>query len=107
MRSKWYGTLAGDGIDDPVEYYWCMTCNKEQLNKVKVSDIEGDANVAGVFVNWSHDEDHNVDEINMERKQYQLGQKLNILEKYLALSLSGRISSIAGGHRSLSGVVRG
>jgi hypothetical protein len=37
----------------------------EQLNKVKVSDVEGDANVAGVFVNWSHDEDHNVDEINM------------------------------------------
>jgi hypothetical protein len=39
--------------------------NNEQLNKVKVSDVEGDANVAGVFVNWSHDEDHNVDEINM------------------------------------------
>jgi hypothetical protein len=37
----------------------------EQLNKVKVSDVEGDANVAGVFVNWTHDEDHNVDEINM------------------------------------------
>jgi len=37
----------------------------EQLNKVKVSDVEGDANVAGVFVNWSHDDDHNVDEINM------------------------------------------
>ena len=37
----------------------------EQLNKVKVSDVEGDANVAGVFVNWDHDEDHNVDEINM------------------------------------------
>jgi hypothetical protein len=37
----------------------------EQLNKVKVSDTEGDANVAGVFVNWSHDEVHNVDEINM------------------------------------------
>jgi hypothetical protein len=37
----------------------------EQLNKVKVSDVEGDANVAGVFVNWEHDEDHNVDEINM------------------------------------------
>jgi hypothetical protein len=37
----------------------------EQLNKVKVSDTEGDANVAGVFVNWTHDEDHNVDEINM------------------------------------------
>jgi hypothetical protein len=37
----------------------------EQLNKVKVSDVEGDANVAGVFVNWTHDEAHNVDEINM------------------------------------------
>jgi hypothetical protein len=30
-----------------------------------VSDVEGDANVAGVFVNWTRDEDHNVDEINM------------------------------------------
>jgi hypothetical protein len=39
--------------------------DNEQLNKVKVSDVEGDSNVAGVFVNWSHDEDHNVDEINM------------------------------------------
>ena len=37
----------------------------EQLNKVKVSDVEGDANVAGVFVNWEHDDTHNVDEINM------------------------------------------
>jgi hypothetical protein len=37
----------------------------EQLNKVKVSDTEGDVNVAGVFVNWSFDEQHNVDEINM------------------------------------------
>jgi hypothetical protein len=39
--------------------------DNEQLNKVKVSDTEGDANVAGVCVGWSHDEDHNVDEINM------------------------------------------
>ena len=37
----------------------------EQLNKVKMSDVEGDANVAGVFVNWTHDDAHNVDEINM------------------------------------------
>lgn len=37
----------------------------EQLNKVKMSDVEGDPNVAGVFVNWTHDEAHNVDEINM------------------------------------------
>jgi hypothetical protein len=41
------------------------TVENEQLNKVKVSDVEGDANVAGVFVNWSYDEAHNVDEINM------------------------------------------
>jgi hypothetical protein len=46
-----------DAEGDPVE--------NEQLNKVKVSDVEGDANVAGVFVNWEHDEAHNVDEINM------------------------------------------
>jgi len=39
--------------------------DNEQLNKVKVSDVEGDANVAGVFVNWTHDDAHNVDEINM------------------------------------------
>ena len=41
------------------------TVENEQLNKVKVSDVEGDANVAGVFVNWDYDEAHNVDEINM------------------------------------------
>jgi hypothetical protein len=46
-----------DAEGNPVE--------NEQLNKVKVSDVEGDVNVAGVFVNWSHDEQHNVDEINM------------------------------------------
>ena len=39
--------------------------SNEQLNKVKVSDVEGDADVAGVFVNWSYDEQHSVDEINM------------------------------------------
>ena len=39
--------------------------DNEQLNKVKVSDVEGDANVAGVFVNWTYDEAHSVDEINM------------------------------------------
>jgi hypothetical protein len=46
-----------DADGNPVE--------NEQLNKVKVSDTEGDANVAGVFVNWDHDKAHNVDEINM------------------------------------------
>jgi hypothetical protein len=39
--------------------------DNEQLNKVKVSDVEGDANVAGVFVNWDYDEAHQIDEINM------------------------------------------
>ena len=46
-----------DADGNPVE--------NEQLNKVKVSDVEGDANVAGVFVNWTRDDAHNVDEINM------------------------------------------
>ena len=41
------------------------SAENEQLNKVKVSDVEGDANVAGVFVNWYFDEQHQVDEINM------------------------------------------
>jgi hypothetical protein len=26
----WIGTLAGDNFDDPVDYYWCMNCHKEQ-----------------------------------------------------------------------------
>jgi hypothetical protein len=26
----WIGTLAGDSFDDPVDYYWCMNCHKEQ-----------------------------------------------------------------------------
>jgi hypothetical protein len=39
--------------------------DNEQLNKVKVSDVEGDPDVAGVFVNWTHDDAHDVDEINM------------------------------------------
>jgi len=46
-----------DADGNPVE--------NEQLNKVKVSNVEGDANVAGVFVNWTYDEAHSVDEINM------------------------------------------
>jgi hypothetical protein len=49
--------VYADADGNPVE--------NEQLNKVKVSDVEGDANVAGVFVNWTHDDAHNVDEINM------------------------------------------
>ena len=37
----------------------------EQLNKVKVSDVEGDINVAGVFVNWDNDDQENPFDLNM------------------------------------------
>lgn len=26
----WIGTLTGNDINDPVDYYWCMWCRKEQ-----------------------------------------------------------------------------
>ena len=39
--------------------------DNEQLNKMKVSDVEGDTNVAGVFVNWTRDEDCNSDDMNI------------------------------------------
>jgi hypothetical protein len=35
----------------------------EQCNKVKVSDVEGDANVAGVFVSWTYDDIHNTNDL--------------------------------------------
>jgi len=35
------------------------TEDNEQLNKMAVSSVEGDANVAGVFVNWDEDDDWN------------------------------------------------
>jgi len=41
------------------------TLPNEQLNKMKVSDVEGDTNVAGVFVNWTRDEDCNSDDMNI------------------------------------------
>jgi hypothetical protein len=42
-----------------------VVAGNEQLNKMKVSDIEGDTNVAGVFVNWTRDEDYNSDDMNV------------------------------------------
>jgi hypothetical protein len=33
--------------------------DNEQLNCMAVSSVEGDANVAGVFVNWDDDDDFN------------------------------------------------
>jgi hypothetical protein len=42
-----------------------VIAENEQLNKMKVSDVEGDTNVAGVFVNWTRDEDFNSDDMNV------------------------------------------
>ena len=42
-----------------------VVAENEQLNKMKVSDVEGDTNVAGVFVNWTTDEDYNSDDMNI------------------------------------------
>ena len=37
----------------------------EQLNRMKVSDVEGDTNVAGVFVNWDNDDQDNPYDMNI------------------------------------------
>lgn len=37
----------------------------EQLNCMKVSDVEGDLNVAGVFVNWNYDEEYGTNDMNV------------------------------------------
>jgi len=37
----------------------------EQLNKVKISDVEGDSNTAGVFVNWDNDDQDNPYDLNV------------------------------------------
>jgi hypothetical protein len=42
-----------------------VVADNEQLNKMKVSDVEGDTNVAGVFVNWTKDEQYDVDDMNV------------------------------------------
>jgi hypothetical protein len=42
-----------------------VVAENEQLNKMKVSDVEGDTNVAGVFVNWTIDEKYGVDDMNV------------------------------------------
>jgi hypothetical protein len=42
-----------------------VVSENEQLNKMKVSDVVGDTNVAGVFVNWTMDEDYGVDDMNV------------------------------------------
>jgi len=61
------GTVLSN-LDDMCVYVNADTgesADNEQLNKVKVSDVEGDTNVAGVHVSWIYDEQHDVEEINM------------------------------------------
>ena len=48
------GVSVGDEKTPAVAAY---TEDNEQLNHTKVSDTEGDANVAGVFVAWDDDDD--------------------------------------------------
>jgi len=40
-----------------------IPADNEQCNKVKISDVDGDANVAGVFVSWSYDEQHDTNDL--------------------------------------------
>jgi len=39
--------------------------DNEQLNRMKISDVEGDPNVAGVFVNWDDDDDVHTADMNI------------------------------------------
>ena len=48
------GASIGDVKTPAVEAY---TEDNEQLNRMKVSDVEGDVNVAGVFQAWDDDDD--------------------------------------------------
>jgi hypothetical protein len=41
------------------------TLSNEQLNRMKLSDVEGDTNVAGVFVNWDNDDKDNPYDMNI------------------------------------------
>jgi len=47
----------GNLVSEAVEAKEAYTEDNEQLNRMKVSDVEGDTNVAGVFVNWDNDDD--------------------------------------------------
>tara|TARA_R100001086_G_scaffold243807_1_gene172903 strand:- start:11 stop:1141 length:1131 start_codon:yes stop_codon:yes gene_type:complete len=49
----------GNVITEAVEAKDAYTEINEQLNCMAVSSVEGDANVAGVFVNWDDDDDFN------------------------------------------------
>jgi hypothetical protein len=50
----------GNVVTEAVEAKEAYTEDNEQLNKMAVSSVEGDPNVAGVFVNWDEDDDMNI-----------------------------------------------
>jgi len=47
----------GNLVSEAVEAKDAYTEENEQLNKMAVSSVEGDPNVAGVFVNWDEDDE--------------------------------------------------
>jgi len=47
----------GNLVSEAVEAKAAYTEDNEQLNRMSVSSVEGDTNVAGVFVNWDSDDD--------------------------------------------------
>jgi hypothetical protein len=47
----------GNLVSEEVEAKEAYTEDNEQLNRMAVSSVEGDTNVAGVFVNWDNDDD--------------------------------------------------
>ena len=55
------GVNVGDVKTPAVEAY---TEDNEQLNRMKVSDVEGDVNVAGVFQDWDDDDDTHTNDFN-------------------------------------------
>jgi roadblock/LC7 domain-containing protein len=49
----------GNFVSDAVEAKDAFTEDNEQLNCMAISSVEGDTNVAGVFVNWDADDNFN------------------------------------------------
>ena len=57
--------VNGEVIGQETEAKDAWTENNEQLNCMAVSSEEGDANVAGVFVNWDNDDDVFTNDMNV------------------------------------------
>jgi hypothetical protein len=57
--------VDGNVIGQETEAQDAWTENNEQLNCMAVSSVEGDPNVAGVFVNWDEDDDVFTNDMNV------------------------------------------